>query len=541
MQQPTDNKRKLPVTGNDAVLSLLDAVRRGETVTSDKPQAMADTPQSVPQAPDMDKPAAQVDAAPTAAAPENAAGEKPTSTEAAEPAERDKTDTNESSDKDISSDDMPDTDIVPAVSLPTSQQVSDQSEAETVQQAAESDQSSTVCDEPTQPEMATAEGEEADGLAAATPPRWMRWLPRLVAALLCTAALFAPIAWSYYQGNLYYVYDDNGEYLGLTHSREGARVAYERFDDLYDEDTVSVQTLGATGFVSPVRSFPVSVTADGKTQEFRILEGTAGDLLRMADLSLRQHDLCSHEADDVLTSGEEVVIQRVTYRDHTILDDVIEWQEVTKPSPLLREGVTRAMDEGEMRNGVGDRVYREKYIDGELVESVLVSEDISKYPWNAVTLVGDPNAVLSTVNGADFTDVQIVDGVPESYQYVINSGVCTAYSFNPGVWGAAGTYLFQGFVAVDPDEIPLGSLLYVTRRDGSFVYGWAIAADIGEAMVDGRVDIDCFMETYDESVLFGRRIMDIYVVEQLTQDDLEQFVANPGMFRNRIPEADEAE
>jgi len=124
---------------------------------------------------------------------------------------------------------------------------------------------------------------------------------------------------------------------------------------------------------------------------------------------------------------------------------------------------------------------------------------------------------------------------------VINSGVCTAYSFNPGVWGAAGTYLFQGFVAVDPDEIPLGSLLYVTRRDGSFVYGWAIAADIGEAMVDGRVDIDCFMETYDESVLFGRRIMDIYVVEQLTQDDLEQFVANPGMFRNRIPAADEVE
>jgi len=96
-------------------------------------------------------------------------------------------------------------------------------------------------------------------------------------------------------------------------------------------------------------------------------------------------------------------------------------------------------------------------------------------------------------------------------------------------------YMRQGFVAVNTDVIPYGSLLYITSADGSFTYGWAVAADVGEAMMDGRVDIDCFFESYNESCYFGKKLMNIYVVEQLTQEELEDYVANRAMFTERVP------
>ncbi|MEG2678026.1 MAG: 3D domain-containing protein, partial [Oscillospiraceae bacterium] len=118
---------------------------------------------------------------------------------------------------------------------------------------------------------------------------------------------------------------------------------------------------------------------------------------------------------------------------------------------------------------------------------------------------------------------------------VLQNAVCTAYSFKPGTFGASGMHMFQGFVAVNTNVIPYGSLLYITSPTGKFTYGWAIAADVGEAMMAGYVDIDLFFETYTESALFGKHKMNVYVVKQLNQPELEQYAAHPGMFRSRVP------
>lgn len=58
-------------------------------------------------------------------------------------------------------------------------------------------------------------------------------------------------------------------------------------------------------------------------------------------------------------------------------------------------------------------------------------------------------------------------------------------------------------MAVDPDVIPYGTLLYITSTDGSFVYGYAVATDTGIAVQDGRILVDLFYETYAESVING--------------------------------------
>ena len=91
-------------------------------------------------------------------------------------------------------------------------------------------------------------------------------------------------------------------------------------------------------------------------------------------------------------------------------------------------------------------------------------------------------------------------------------------------------------VAVDPNEYSYGDLLYITSADGSFVYGWAIVADACEAAMYGDVAIDCFFETYGESVLFGKRYLNVYVVDTLNQEQLTEYTAHEGMFNLRVPE-----
>jgi len=70
-----------------------------------------------------------------------------------------------------------------------------------------------------------------------------------------------------------------------------------------------------------------------------------------------------------------------------------------------------------------------------------------------------------------------------------------------------------GIVAVDPSVIPLGTKLYIASPDGSIVYGYAVAGDTGGAAYNGDVVVDLFYDTYEECIQFGRRTMNIYILE----------------------------
>ena len=70
---------------------------------------------------------------------------------------------------------------------------------------------------------------------------------------------------------------------------------------------------------------------------------------------------------------------------------------------------------------------------------------------------------------------------------------------------ATGMPAGHGVVAVDPDVIPLGTKLYIPG------YGHAIAADTG-GMIEGHM-IDLCMESYDDAIQFGRRDIEVYVLE----------------------------
>ena len=127
-----------------------------------------------------------------------------------------------------------------------------------------------------------------------------------------------------------------------------------------------------------------------------------------------------------------------------------------------------------------------------------------------LTLPGDSTATVTTLK---VPEDLILDenGNPVNYtKKIVGKG--TAYSARSGAKTASGRYAIPGHVAVNPNVIPYGSKLYIKSVDGSFIYGYAIAADTGIALMDGRVTVDLFFDTYLESCLFGAKTMEIYVI-----------------------------
>lgn len=95
-------------------------------------------------------------------------------------------------------------------------------------------------------------------------------------------------------------------------------------------------------------------------------------------------------------------------------------------------------------------------------------------------------------------------GLFEYTGYCSCSNCCGEYAYSrPTVRGkevvitASGAYASEYTIAVDPDVIPLGSLVYLEG------YGLKIAQDVGGAIKGNRIDI--YMENHDDAYAVGRQ------------------------------------
>lgn len=86
-------------------------------------------------------------------------------------------------------------------------------------------------------------------------------------------------------------------------------------------------------------------------------------------------------------------------------------------------------------------------------------------------------------------------------------GEATAYTWGGGASGhtSIGLWPKRGIVAVDPRVIPYYTKLYIPG------YGMAIAGDTGGAIVGTRIDL--FMDSLHECYQWGRRGVEIYILE----------------------------
>ncbi len=96
------------------------------------------------------------------------------------------------------------------------------------------------------------------------------------------------------------------------------------------------------------------------------------------------------------------------------------------------------------------------------------------------------------------------EGLPSGKVKKVFTMLATAYT-HTGNRTASGVWPYVGGVAVDPEVIPLGTRLYVEG------YGPARAVDTGGVIKGNRIDV--FFETEQECLRWGKRIVNVYVLE----------------------------
>lgn len=198
----------------------------------------------------------------------------------------------------------------------------------------------------------------------------------------------------------------------------------------------------------------------------------------------------------------------VTYENETVTESV-KYTTVKRLNASLQPGETVTV-----RDGVdGEKVvtYRVKYENGVEVSREAVEAVVVSYPVIKVVEYGAENSVSVNMETSD----EAVDSSKLNYSYYIDCEA-TAYDLSPeenggyGGQSATGVPLDKGVIAVDPKVIPLGTRVYIEAVDGSWSYGYAVAADTGGAIKGKRVDL-CY-RTQSECIQFGRRACRVYIL-----------------------------
>lgn len=276
--------------------------------------------------------------------------------------------------------------------------------------------------------------------------------------------------------------------------------------DTADADLTAALTADIA--VQITRAKRVFVSADGKRRMEDLNEGTVEDALKAAGITLGENDRIlvataegekQVKAEDNVSSGDVIRVVRIRTEEVTE-NEAVAYSTVYEDTEELYEGETETKTEGV--EGEAKVTYTVTYADGEEENRVVKTKEVLKEAKSAVVLRGTKEKQNV------FTDAS---GAPSSFEYSL-TGSCTAYYAPAGAVTSIGATPQVGYVAVDPNRIPYGSLLYITAVDGSWTYGYCYAMDTGGAAMCGDIVADLYYDTLEDCTAFGRRDMIVYVV-----------------------------
>lgn len=321
-----------------------------------------------------------------------------------------------------------------------------------------------------------------------------------VSLAICTGLTVADNRVAIYEdGELYYRYTAHSELEDILEEQELTVGADDvcRFSGFNSEHEASLVIKHA---------FPLTVTADGETQELVMAEGTVRDALREAGVEYSEDDLINVSLAEQVAPDMAITVNRVTYQTTEVTEEIP--YETQRPDYDCPDN-QREMVMQSGKNGEQVRTLRTRYVDGEEMETETVKLTVTEEP---VTEVIEYRAKVSwggSVLKYDSSDLQLDEnGIPLNYKYKV-TGKATAYS-------ALGrpTSLVPGCVAMDLSKFPKGTKLYIRTPSGSYIYGYSKVADTGAFVHNGSgVLVDLFFNTYEESVRFGAKTVDVYVLE----------------------------
>lgn len=263
------------------------------------------------------------------------------------------------------------------------------------------------------------------------------------------------------------------------------------------------------------RAFRVKVRVDGETKKINTVGGTVAEVLKKAGIILGENDIVTPERDEEITESCKIKVQRVTYKTYKKTETVpfetrIEYDE---DKYYEQVSVKQKGKDGKVVNH-----YKETYVDGKKTKTEITETKVKKQAKDKIILRGSKGSLY----GGKVYDKVISELVPpyridlDENNRPINytkkiTGKATAYC--TGTITSTGRRAQPGVVAVDPREIPYGTRLYIVSSDNRYVYGYAIAGDTGGFIHNSSTVVDLYIRGYDACKQFGRRNVDIYVLE----------------------------
>jgi len=301
-----------------------------------------------------------------------------------------------------------------------------------------------------------------------------------------------------------------GEKLWETLNRNGINLAVR---DLVSPPLEHIMTENGDDFVKITRAFEITVYIDGESVELPVTpdgKTTVYDVLKLEGIGVGGEVVTTQRLSSLAFPGMEAEINLVSYINRTVTG-TIPYETITHTSNLKKIGDKEVLVEGVP--GSERLTIIDTLIDGVVVDSEVVEVVVLKEPVAEVVVEGLALAV--PYSKRDFDEIELVDGRPVNYEFKI-SGKATAYTAGPRGGTASGRKLEVGTIAVNPRQIPYGSLVYIVTQCGTTVYGAAVAADTGTFFYDTDIVVDVFKgltsTSYSEALRWGLKSVDVYVI-----------------------------
>ncbi len=258
-----------------------------------------------------------------------------------------------------------------------------------------------------------------------------------------------------------------------------------------DDYSVSTDKITDNSVITINRAIPVTVEINGKAETVNTAKKTVGDLLSSMNLDGNDY-FVAQDKNTPLQPNSKVKVLNVSSK-LILKDEVQAYQVVREPDSSLIRGNEEVVQEG--RNGLNRLLVREKYHNGIKVGEEVVQTTQLVLPSDKIIREGTAEPVSTKSVGL------------HSYSQVLymEASAYLPYDGGGGGYTALGIPARYGVAAVDPNVIPLGTRLYIPG------YGEAIAADTGGA-VNGYT-IDLCMEDYSQAISFGRRSVEVYILD----------------------------
>ena len=263
------------------------------------------------------------------------------------------------------------------------------------------------------------------------------------------------------------------------------------------------------------RAFTIALVSDGRTQKIRTIECTVEEFLKKAGVRVGEDDIVTPKLTKKLTQKGKVQVKRVTYEE-TQKTVAVKYKTKVEYDDTMYEEQVKVNQKG--KDGEQINYYRNKYIDGKFDSAELIKTEVIKDPINKIVIWGSKESlyggnvarqVISELTPPFKIDMD-ENNRPVKYKKKI-VGKATAYC--TGTVTSTGRKAQPGVVAVDPREIPYGTKLYIVSSDNQFVYGYAIAGDTGGFIYNSDTVVDLYIRGYSEARRFGRRTVEVYVLE----------------------------